>query len=612
MTDPWFIGARPEPDGSTRFGVWAPYARCIEVCLADGRCEPMYPAGRGYFEARIPQTPPGTRYTYALDGSPGRPDPASRSQPEGVHGPSEVVDPAFPWTVEHWSGLPLRKYVIYELHIGTFTPEGTFDAAIARLVELRDLGITAVEVMPIAQFPGERNWGYDGVAPYAAQHSYGGVHGLKRFVDACHARGLCVVLDVVYNHLGPEGNYLDQFGPYFTDRYRTPWGRALNFDGPDSDEVRLYFIGNALYWVDECRIDALRLDAVHAIVDPSPRPFIQALTEAVHTRAEELGRRIHLIAESAANDARLITPIAQSGCGADAQWNDDFHHALRTLVTGERQAYYASYGRAEHLARAFRDGYVYTGQRSAFHRREHGSPTGTIPAERFVVFGQNHDHVGNRARGERPTVLVSFDQLRLMAAAVILSPYIPLLFMGEEYAETAPFLYFISHGDEALVDAVRRGRREEFAAFADQGEPPDPQDEQTFRASKLNHDLKRSPRHAAMLAYYRELLRLRRETPALADLSRERLVAVPDERRKVVTVHRWSREGEAFLALNFSDEDRAFEPPGVGAHWRILVQSSDRRWGGERDLPAGDAAPGDPLTLAPWSAALLDRSPQEA
>ena len=573
------LGATLLGDGRCAFNVWAPAAERVSVLLRYPEREvALEPGERGYHAAVVDGVGAGTRYTLRLDAGIERPDPASRFQPEGPHGPSEVVDLGFAWTDAAWRGLPLERHVIYELHVGTYTPEGTFDAIIPHLESLRELGVTAVELMPIAQFPGGRNWGYDGVGLSAAQNTYGGPAGLHRLVDACHARGLAVVLDVVYNHLGPEGNYLAEFGPYFTDRYRTPWGPALNFDGEGSDEVRRFFIDNALAWVTDFHIDALRLDAVHAIVDPSPTPFIEELCAAVHRRVRELGRAVHCIAESAANDARLITPRELNGYGADAQWNDDFHHALRTTLTDERAGYYAGYRGLEHLRKALTHGFVFTGERDPFRGRRHGSPSRHIPAERFIVFHQNHDQVGNRMLGERLGELVPFDALKLAAAATSLSPFIPLLFMGEEYAEPAPFLYFVSHTDPALVEAVRKGRAEEFASFNWQGQTPDPQSEETFRRSTLDLSLRRQGRHAALLAFYMELLRLRREHPALANLSKEHLEASHDALAQTLTLHRWAHSAEAVALFNFSREGGPAPvrlPPG---RWRRLLDSGEPGW----------------------------------
>jgi maltooligosyltrehalose trehalohydrolase len=411
--------------GACTFRVWAPFRRSVDVKILGPRAVsvPMTQDARGYWQVSLSGLEAGTRYFYRLDDERDRPDPASRHQPEGVHGPSAVVDHgSFRWTDNAWRGLPLAEYVVYELHIGTFTPEGTFDAAIPRISELQQLGITAMELMPVAQFPGGRNWGYDGTYPFAVQHSYGGPEGLKRLIDACHGQGMAVVLDVVYNHLGPEGNYLGEYGPYFTDRYRTPWGQAINYDGAYANEVRNYVIGNALSWIRDYHVDALRVDAVHGIFDFGARHILQDIGDAVHGAGEETGRSAYVIPESDLNDARLIRPREVGGYGLDAQWNDDFHHCIRTLLTGERTGYYQDFGRLEDLAKAFREGFVYSGQYSPYRKRDHGGPSTDRPAYQFVVFSQNHDQVGNRMLGDRLSAQASFEAQKLAAACVILSP----------------------------------------------------------------------------------------------------------------------------------------------------------------------------------------------
>ncbi len=472
-------------DGRTRFRIWAPGFDHASVHLLFPRDMhlPMKKDAMGHHEAVAEGVAPGALYKIRLGDLPERPDPASRFQPQGSHGPSQVVDPSFPWTDGRWRGLPLESLVFYEMHVGTFTPEGTFEAAIRHLDGLVDLGVTAVELMPVAQFPGARNWGYDGTFPFAVQNTYGGPAGLQRFVNECHRRGLAVALDVVYNHLGHEGNYLWGMAPFFTDRYKTPWGSALNFDGPDSDEVREFFIQSALWWVRFFHVDALRLDAVHAIMDSSARPFLGELAERIRAAAGALGRQVHLIAGSDRNDPRLVRPAGVGGYGLDAVWNDDFHHALHVLLTGEREGYYRDFGRLDQLGRAISGGFVYTGQYSEYRRRRHGAPSDDLEPRRLVVFAQNHDQVGNRMLGERLAALVPFEKLKLAAGVVILSPNIPLLFMGEEYGETAPFQYFVDYSDQGLVEGTRRGRREEFAGFLRKGEPPDPQDEAAFRGA---------------------------------------------------------------------------------------------------------------------------------
>ncbi|MGH7823102.1 MAG: malto-oligosyltrehalose trehalohydrolase, partial [Candidatus Binatia bacterium] len=362
--------------------------------------------------------------------------------------PSRIVDPgAFRWSDDAWRGVELGGLVFYELHVGTFSGAGSFDGVLERLGDLASLGITAIELMPVAEFPGTRNWGYDGVHPYAPHDAYGGPEGLKRLVDAAHRAGLAVVLDVVYNHLGPEGNYLAEFGPYFTDRYATPWGDAVNFDGADSDEVRRYFLDNALYWVSEFHLDGLRLDAVHAIYDFSARHILEEIADAVHALAACLGRNLHVIAESDLNDPRLVRPREQGGFALDAQWNDDFHHAVHTALTGERIGYYADFAGIDPVAKVLKDRFALDGRYSRFRRRRHGREARDLSPARFVVFTQNHDHVGNRPRGERLASLVPFEKQKLAAALLLISPYLPLVFMGEEYAESRPFLYFVSHGD---------------------------------------------------------------------------------------------------------------------------------------------------------------------
>jgi len=531
----------------------------------------MQQCGNGYHDATV-DCGAGTRYYFVVGGT-DRPDPASRLQPHGVHGPSEVVSREFEWHDAGWRGVPLEDHVVYELHVGTFTEEGTLDAIIPKLDDLRDLGVTAIELMPLAQFPGSRNWGYDGTYVGAVQTTYGGPFALKRLVDAAHARGLAVLLDVVYNHLGPEGNYLSTFGPYFTDRYKTPWGLALNFDGAESDNVRWFFIHNALQWIDEFHIDGLRVDAVHAIIDHSAEPFLQDLTTAVRERAAHLGRLIYTIAESDLNDPRVIAPKESLGLGFDAQWTDDFHHALHVLLTGEQSGYYEGFGSVTDFARVRTAGYLYTGQYSPYRKRRYGAAPQTADGAKFVVCSQNHDQIGNRMVGERLTNLVSYDQLRLAAAAVILSPFIPMLFMGEEYGEQAPWQYFTSHSDPDLIEAVRRGRLEEFDDFDWTGEPPDPHDENTFLRSKLNPALLTRDEHVSLRRLYRELLRLRRDTPALRSLDLRRVDARADDDRRILIERRWTGDDQVLVAFNFNGEAHSEPNPFPDATWRALIDT---------------------------------------
>lgn len=552
---------------------------------------------KGYHQGVLDKVPPGSRYVYRLDGRKERPDPASRFQGDGVHGSSQTVASEFPKPDSRWTGMPLQDFIIYEIHVGAYTVEGTFEAIIPRLDALCDLGVTAIELMPVAQFPGERNWGYDGAYPFAAQNSYGGPEGLRKLVNACHQKGLAVILDVVYNHLGPEGNYLGDYGPYFTDRYKTPWGAAVNFDGFHSDEVRRFFIENALYWLGEFHFDALRLDAVHAILDFSATPFLQELAGAVHDLSLRLGRRHYLMPESALNDARLIRIPELGGFGLDAQWNDDFHHALHVLLTGETKGYYQDFGRMDHLARAFRDGFVYSGEYSMFRCRRHGNSSRDIPAHRFVVFAQNHDQVGNRMRGERLSVTVSFEALKLCAGCVLLSPFIPLLFMGEEYGERAPFPYFVSHLDPALIESVRDGRKKEFAAFTWLGEPPDPQSEQTFLSAKLDHSIKTEKKNRVLLAFYKEIIRLRKENRPLAHLSKDTMEIGARESEEILILIRRKGPEEWAMVFHFGKEKASRGVSLPEGRWIRRLDSADTRWLGPGSLIGDEIVFGKEMRL---------------
>ena len=559
------IGARLIARDRTEFRVWSPHRERVELRIG-GHTFPMQKTADGYHEAVL-DVGAGTRYGYVLDGVE-RPDPASRYQPDGVHAMSEVVSSDFEWHDGEWKGLALEDHVIYELHVGTFTPEGTLDAITMRLDALKELGVTAIELLPIGQFPGNRNWGYDGTYINAVQNSYGGPLALKRLVDAAHQRGLALILDVVYNHLGPEGNYLREFGPYFTDRYKTPWGLALNFDGPHSDDVRWFFIQNALMWIEEFHVDALRVDAVHAIIDHSAEPFLQDLTTAIR----EAGRRAYSIAESDLNDPRVITPKEAMGLGFDTQWSDDFHHALHALLTREKAGYYAGYGKVSDLERVLRTGYLFTGQHSEYRNRKYGALPRTKNGAQFIVCAQNHDQIGNRMLGERLSALVSCEKVKLAAAAVILSPFLPMFFMGEEYGEQAPFQYFTSHSDPDLIDAVRRGRLEEFDDFEWVGDAPDPHDQETFLRSKL-----RWKEEGPLRDFYRELLRVRR---ALRSFDLSALQTESDDVHGTLIV----RRGDALMAFNFSDAPQVLDLPS--GKWKPLMETGAKVEKGQIALPA--------------------------
>lgn len=604
------IGANYLGKRRCEFVVWAPRVSDIAVKInaPDVRILPMTKLARGYWHLLAEEIMPGTDYFYQLDNVIERPDPASSSQPHGVHGPSRVIDQsAFKWTDQDWRGHVLGKLIIYELHVGTFTPAGTFAGVIPRLAELKALGITAIELMPVAQFPGERNWGYDGASPFAVQNSYGGLQGLKELVDACHSQGLSVVLDVVYNHLGPEGNYLSDFGPYFANRYRTPWGDAINFDGPGGDEVRNYFIENALYWLRQFHVDALRLDAIHGIYDFSAKPFLQELAEKVDNFADEQGRTFPLIAESDLNDARVIHSIDQGGYGLDAQWNDDFHHALHTLLTGEKQGYYADFGAVEDLAKAYREGFVYSWSYSEYRQRHHGNSSADRPAKQLVVCSQNHDQVGNRTGGERLITLVGFDAAKLAAAAVLFSPYIPLLFMGEEYAEEAPFPFFVDFADAELQAAVSSGRKKELQGLNWPGEPPDPNALDTFLRAKLTWQARCQAEHRVMLDFYRELISLRRNLPPLALLDKQQLEVSLPFGEKLIMMRRWHQRSQVLILLNFSEKELTFLFPDQPGTWEKLLDSAESRWDGPGSSLPERTARAQKLTMAPLSAVLFSR-----
>jgi maltooligosyltrehalose trehalohydrolase len=571
-------------DEGVQFRVWAPRISSMSLKIAGEEKEILVTREQnGYFSTCVSGLRSGTRYFYLLNGRLERPDPVSRSQPEGVHGPSEVIDPEeFKWQDQNWRGIPLEDMILYEIHTGTFTREGTFSAILPFLDYLKnDLGVTAVELMPVAQFPGGRNWGYDGTYLFAPQNSYGGPQGLKALINACHKKGLAFILDVVYNHLGLEGNYLNDFGPYFTDRYRTPWGPAINFDGRESDEVRRFIIENALYWVTEYHIDGLRIDAIHGIFDFSARHILYDIKEAVRSQAERLGRLIYVVAESDLNDVRVLDPPERGGYGLDAQWNDDFHHCLHTLLTKERDGYYQDFGDVRQMAKAFREGFVYTGQYSSFRKRRHGNSSKHLPPTKFVVFSQNHDQVGNRMRGERLSTLIPFEALKLAAGVVLLSANIPLLFMGEEYGEEAPFQYFISYTDPTLTEAVRKGRKEEFSAFEWKGEIPDPQSEETFLCSRIHLDLHQHGKHKTLFELYRTLLRLRKEIPSLFRLNDTELEVETCEESPLLVMRRGDEVGRVCGIFNFNEtpaEAMIIVRKGI---WRKIFDSKSNEWGGQ-------------------------------
>ena len=602
------VGAFYKGKDSIKFTVWAPALEQVDLIIVapEQKILPMTKDSFGYWQASISNAPPEILYFYRLNDEIDRPDPASHYQPLGVHQASQVINhDTFVWTDHDWQFIPVERMMIYELHVGTFTPEGNLSAVIGRLDDLKDLGINTIEMMPVAQFPGKHNWGYDGVYPFAVQNSYGGPFELKKLVDACHTRSLSVILDVVYNHLGPEGNYLRDFGPYFTKKYHSPWGEAINFDDAYSDGVRNYFIENALYWFRQFHIDALRLDAIHAIYDMSAVPFLQELAARVAEYSNTHHKKCYLIAESDLNDTRIIRGNERGGFGIEAQWNDDFHHALHALLTGEKDGYYLDFGKLAHLEKSFKEGFVYSGEYSEYRKRRHGNSSLDIPARQFVVFSQNHDQVGNRMLGERLSALVSFDALKLIAASVLLSPYIPLLFMGEEYGENTPFLYFVDHSDPKLLQAVREGRKAEFKSFNWKGTPPDPTDTETLLKSKLQWEDRNQDKHDILLRFYRTLLHLRREVPAIANLDKNNMEIFKSS-EKLLLLHRWFEENELVYIMNFNDKAITINFPLRNKRWRKILDSAENKWQGPGSLLPDKLEKNEPIIITASSFALYE------
>jgi maltooligosyltrehalose trehalohydrolase len=543
-----------------RISVWAPAATTsVDLVAGDGPSR-MEAAGQGWFACNA-DLAAGDDYAFSVDGGESIPDPRSKWQPAGVHGSSRLVDPPRNRNRQQWRGFPLRDAIIYELHVGSFTPEGTFDGAITKLDHLVALGVNAIELMPVAEFPGRRGWGYDGVDLFAPHHAYGGPEGVHRLIDAAHARGIAVILDVVYNHVGPEGDYFNAFGAYFTNRYETPWGSAFNYDGELSDEVRRFVLDNVEMWLREYSFDGLRLDAVHAIIDTSPVHILEAIATRVDELASELGRELWTIAESDSNDPRLVRDRMRGGFGLHAQWNDDFHHALHALLTGEQHGYYEDFGSPDDMRTALLQTFVYAGRYSQHRKRRVGRDATDLPRSRFIVYSQNHDQVGNRAAGERLSHLVSEGRACMAAALTLLSPMIPMLFQGEEWAASTPFQYFTDLGDAHLSKAVTNGRRSEFRAFGwPAGSVPDPQAPSTFQRSMLKWDEIRDESHARMLDWYRRLIQLRRDLLPAPDGESASTTAWYDSGRDVLLYSR----GDVLVCCNLGGGDVDI-PEAMGA-----------------------------------------------
>jgi maltooligosyltrehalose trehalohydrolase len=563
--------------------LWAPFAQNVVLHNETTKENlPMEQEALGYWQLKTDRIQDDDLYRFSIDGGTLLPDPASLSQPMGMHEASQAINlHSFAWTDQHWRNPDFGDYIIYELHTGTFSNDGNFNGIADHLEHLKKLGVNAIEIMPVAQFPGKRNWGYDGVFPFAVQDSYGGVMGLQQLVNTCHQDGFAVILDVVYNHLGPEGNYFGKFGPYFTDKYKTPWGSAVNFDDAYCDPVRRYFIENALMWLRDFHIDALRMDAVHAIKDFSPVHIIKEMNEAVTMFNAATCSRKYLIAETDLNDSIFIKDTTQNGYGIRAQWCDEFHHSLRVAAGQEQTGYYADFNGIADLTKSLKDAYVFTGQYSFHRHRNFGTSTLGISGDHFVVFAQNHDQVGNRMLGERISQLASFEMQKLLATAVLTAPFVPLLFMGEEWGATTPFPYFIDHSDSELIKAVDRGRKEEFAQFQTEGKPAPAHELNTFLNAKLNWDEVVNDKHKTMFAYYQNLIKLRKLHPALMNYDRSSVEVVADIDKEILIMERSYKEQRIYCLYNFSSELKEVRLKEDIFPLQVLLSSSDEQWMGK-------------------------------
>ncbi len=594
-------------DGTCRFSVWAPnHNRVTLVLPQEDQHLPMDRFVGGYWTHTLEGFEPGTNYLFELEEKTPKPDPASHYQPDGVFGPSQVIDhDAFRWSDRGWQGVDLKDLVFYELHVGTFTPEGTFKAVSERIKELHALGINAVELMPVTQFSGKRNWGYDGVFPFAVQNSYGQPDDLKALVNECHMRGVALFVDFVYNHLGPEGNCLNDYGPYFPSTRMGRWGAAVNLDGNLNDGVRNYFLENTLHWFSRYHLDGIRLDAILSMHDGSPRHFLQELNEKVHAYAESTGKKTHLLAESGYNAPQVLTPLDRGGFGFEAQWLDDYQHAVFALITGEREGYYGDYGSIQDLVEALTEGYVYVGGEDVYKRRQPGESYRWIGADKFIVFSQNHDQVGNRLLGDRLTAISGFEAAKLAAGIVLLSPYVPLLFMGEEYGETAPFLFFADYQSKELAEAVRAGRRKEFAHFHWQGEVPDPAGEETFERSKLNWHLRNSERGKKIASYYRTLIELRRTHPIFQAQADRQIHQVHSNEEGILFIHKRTGAVEAGIIANFSKAMASYDFPLEEGTYVKIVDSADPAWDGSGSTLPTLVVKGDEHMLGAFNLAVF-------
>ncbi len=606
------LGATYVPGKGTYVRLWASHAEssvAVEWQSRKGEPEPLKPEERGYYAGFFPDIKAGEKYFFIIDGKEKLADPASRYQPDGVFGPSEVAALEYDWTDKDWKGVPYPEWVIYELHTGTFSDEGTFKGIIEDLPRLKKLGVTTLEIMPVAQFSGERNWGYDGVFPFAVQNTYGGPEKLKELVNAAHNAGLAVILDVVYNHLGPEGNVLFQLAHYTQDKYHTPWGQALNFDGSWNDEVRRYFLQTLWQWLTEYHFDGLRLDAIQTIFDTSPFPFLEELSRVKKAAEDETGRALTLIAETDANDPRVLLPFEQGGIAMDAHWNDDLHHAIHAYLTGEQDGYYLDFGNLGQLAKIYRNGVCYDGDYSVYHKASRGRSYEGIDARRLVVSSQNHDQIGNRMYGRRLSQLVDFEKLKLAAACVFLSPFTPFLFMGEELATEQPFLYFVDHHDPDLIKAVQEGRKREFQAFAWKGEPPDPAAAETYESCVLkDKNPQKGSKCGVMTEYYRRLIVLSKQLRGRYLLQPDGYDVVYDEKTKQISLQNIEGKDSFAVIFNFAEEEQTCSVGAfINEDWEIALQSQDFVEN-QLDFPVKKLNGKVSLTLSGYSATVLMRS----
>jgi maltooligosyltrehalose trehalohydrolase len=612
------ISAEVRVTGNCFFSVWAPEKErmILHIVYPEEKELEMKKNDQGYFVAVADDIKDGCRYFYKPDNEKDYPDPGSNFQPEGVHGPSQVVDHnLYKWNDSEWKGILQKDLIFYELHVGTFSEQGTFEAIIPYIDVLAETGINALELMPISQFPGNRNWGYDGVYPYSVHNTYGGPEGLKRLVDACHQKGIAVFLDIVLNHVGPEGNYFPEFGPYFSKTYNVPWGEAINFDQAWSDEVREFFAGNPCFWFEKYHVDGVRVDAIHMMFDSGAVHFWELAMDRIRQMEQKLGKKLYMIAESDFNNPRVIKSTDAGGYGFDAQWLDDFHHALYVLIDEKGQSRYEDFGRYEQLAKAYKDGFVHSGELVKFRKKKHGASSAGIPGDKFVTFNQNHDQIGNRVKGERLSMLVSFAKQKLAAAALLLSPYLPLLFMGEEYGEDTPFFYFISHSDKELIKAVREGRKREFEGYKWDTEPADPQDDTTFRNSIIKTEKRLTGKYRILHEWSKKLIKIRKSEPAMKNMSKDGINFYINDEKGFTILRKSADELNFILAFfNLSESKLDFFVPSYSEEWTKILDSKETEWceDNEKAFPSPRMIKAsNTISLMPFSIVVYDNAKEE-